>query len=264
MNLDDLQSVRDTERRKDSLQHLEASFYGDVAQYIEGLREERSTVAEASSDPFADPEVRRLTDEIETAEGTVEAIYERRVGKLVKLASFAAADMPADEEGLTREERQLFEDLVDQIKENRRHVLSVLAGEADGGDAEAVSDGPEVGSEPAEPTPEPADAASKPASTDPDVSAADLMGGAEPTPTEGDPERSSGRADGSRAGATGEREGEATGSDTERRTVRITEDIGEIVGFDARTYTLAADDVVTLPVENAEPLVEREAAEPLD
>ncbi len=259
MNLDDLQSVRDTERRKDSLQHLEASFYGDVARYIEGLREERSTVAGSSSDPFADPEVRRLTDEIETAEGTVEAIYERRVGKLVKLASFSAADMPADEEGLTNEERELFEDLVTRIKENRAHVLSVLAGEADGSTAEASE-----ASEPAGPTPEPTDSerASEsrrpqpgPETPAPDVSAADLMGGADPTPTDDEPDPNSE----SPAGARAERS-----PGTERRTVRITEDVGEIVGFDTRTYTLAADDVVTLPVENAEPLVEREAAEPLE
>jgi DNA replication factor GINS len=257
VNLDDLQSVRDTERRKDSLQHLEASFYGDVADYITGLREERSTVADASSDPFADPEVRRLTDEIETAEGTVEAIYERRVGKLVKLASFAAADMPADEEGLTHEERDLFEELVSRIKENRRHVLSVLAGEAG-------PTGGETGrTEPTEPTPEPTEAdrpsrtqRPEPETPDPDVSAADLMGGAEPTPTDDDPEPP---VDDPPAEETAGRS-----PDTERRTVRITEDVGEIVGFDARTYTLAADDVVTLPVENAEPLVEREAAEPLD
>ncbi len=262
MNLDDLQSVRDTERRKDSLQHLEASFYRDVARYIEALREERSTVAETSSDPFADPEVRRLTDEIETAEGTVEAIYERRVGKLVKLASFAAADMPADEEGLTREERALFEDLVSRIKENRRHVLSVLAGE--GSEVDDGSDEGEAGFDPADRTGMRAENASEPAATDPDVSAADLMGGAEPTPPGDDAEPSLGTRETPRDDGSGNGEASDRAPETERRTVRITEDVGEIVGFDSRTYTLAADDVVTLPVENAEPLVEREAAEPLD
>jgi DNA replication factor GINS len=40
--------------------------------------------------------------------------------------------------------------------------------------------------------------------------------------------------------------------------------VGEILGVDERAYDLASEDVVTLPAANAEPLVERDAAEPLD
>jgi len=50
----------------------------------------------------------------------------------------------------------------------------------------------------------------------------------------------------------------------ERTTVRITSDIGEVFGIDERSYNLSSDDVVTLPAENAGPLVERDAAERLD
>jgi DNA replication factor GINS len=136
MDLDELRSVRRTERQKDSLQHLRDSFYEDVAAYIEARKAERKRAAAAADDPFGDPDVGQLTDEISTAEDVVEAIYERRVGKVVKLASFAAADMSADKSGLTAEERALFEDLVDRIKQNRRTVLDTLAGE--GGDAAAT------------------------------------------------------------------------------------------------------------------------------
>jgi DNA replication factor GINS len=135
MDLDELRSVRRTERQKDSLQHLRDSFYEDVAAYIEGRKAERRRTAEAADDPYGNPEVRRLTDEIETAEDVVEAIYERRVGKVVKLASFAAADMSADKSGLTAEERDLFDDLVERIKRNRRTILDTLAGEDDATDA---------------------------------------------------------------------------------------------------------------------------------
>jgi len=139
MDLDELRSVRRTERQKDSLQHLRDSFYEDVAAYIEARKAERRRAAEAADDPFGDPEVGRLTDEISTAEDVVEAIYERRVGKVVKLASFAAADMSADKSGLTAEERALFDDLVDRIKGNRRTVLDTLAGEdGDGSDADVT------------------------------------------------------------------------------------------------------------------------------
>ena len=129
MNLEELQSVQSRERQASQLQHLRASFYEDVGEYIGGLRAERNEVAAASDNPFDDPEVERLSDEIQTAEGTVESIYERRVGKVVKLASIAAAGMSHQEDGLTTEEEQLFERLVDAIEHNRECVLSVLDGE---------------------------------------------------------------------------------------------------------------------------------------
>ncbi|ERJ05083.1 hypothetical protein HLRTI_002960, partial [Halorhabdus tiamatea SARL4B] len=53
------------------------------------------------------------------------------------------------------------------------------------------------------------------------------------------------------------------GDDVERTTVRITSDVGEILGVDDRTYDLVAEDVVTLPATNAEPLLERGVAESL-
>jgi len=136
MDLDELRSVRRTERQKDSLQHLRDSFYEDVAAYIAERKAERERTADRVDDPYGHPDVRRLTDEIGTAEDVVEAVYERRVGKVVKLASFAAADMSADKSGLTAEERALFDDLVDRIKHNRRTVLDTLAGE-DGGATDA-------------------------------------------------------------------------------------------------------------------------------
>jgi len=48
-----------------------------------------------------------------------------------------------------------------------------------------------------------------------------------------------------------------------RTTVRITADVGEIVGADDRDYDLGTEDVVTLPEPNADVLVEKDAAERL-
>lgn len=266
MNLDELQSIRDAERQTDSIQELRESFYADVAEYIAGLREERDRAAAEADDPFANPEVRRLSDEISTAENTVEAIYERRVGKLVKLASFAAADMPADDSGLTAEERPLFTDLVERIEENRAHVLDVVAGEveAHAGDADAHEAGPDPTAESEE---------------GPAVGAADLMGEGEtdeePAPPE---EREESTApspagiesgnetevDGPTAAAEPASGGDSLPDDPDRTTVRITREVGEIVGVDDREYDLSAEDVVTLPEANAAPLVQRDAAERLE
>ncbi|ELY56935.1 DNA replication complex subunit Gins51 [Natronococcus jeotgali] len=316
MNLDELRSVQSKERQKDSLQNLRPSFYQEVGEYIAELEAERDRAAERADDPFSSPEVSRLTDEIETAKDVVEAIYERRMGKLVKQASLAAAGMAADDDGLTAEEADLFEDLVDRIDANKTRVLDVLEGlEAESGDAsepEAVDESdsatpddapPATPMEP-DPTANVADR-SENADVDPttiepdddprasdasDVTAADVMGGsgppvdedapkpdAEPTsPADGpeddteppgesvDPE-----FDEDTAGDSLEDSEPAAGSssesdDVERVTVRMTRDVGSILGVDDREYTLSTDDVVTLPEQNASPLLERDAAERLD
>ncbi|WP_114575637.1 hypothetical protein [Saliphagus sp. LR7] len=333
MNLDELRSVQSKERQKDSLQNLRPSFYREVGEYISELKAERERAAEAASDPFSSPEVGRLTDEIETAKDVVEAIYERRMGKLVKQASLAAAGMPADDEGLTEEEAELFSDLIDRIRANKGRVLDVLEW------SEEAADGTDVEGESREPTPDDpgADAAgAEPAepSDSEGVSVADAMGGdleerspasdaggddptpeletgsasgaeggldpdeiidefdAEPgsgrdsppaeagtdsshgpgsaTPDSGgaepDDEPDTGRPEGGRDRSTdGGGTAPASGSeDVDRVTVRITRDVGSILGVDDREYSLADDDVVTLPERNATPLLERDAAEPLE
>ncbi len=344
MNLDELQSVQSRERQTDSLQQLRESFYEEAGRFIAQLREERERAAEAADDPFDAPEVRRLTDDIKTAERTVEAIYERRIGKLVKQASLEAAGMAADASGLTTEEMDVFERLVDTIEANRAHVLDeVVAGdptETDDRSEEGAATAPEDDSSPVDsvegdpsrkagrppetptrphesggtPTETPNSAQASGADPDPradateSVSAADVMGGnvpadtseaegnADSAPSEVPPEAgadptgqardSEGRqvppdtpepdVDAARAptaapetpddGRTPDASGEQDGRDetVERTTVRITQDVGEILGIDERSYDLASEDVVTLPSANAEPLLQRNAAERLD
>ncbi|KTG08673.1 hypothetical protein AUR64_18580 [Haloprofundus marisrubri] len=315
MKLDELRTVQSKERRKDSLQQLRDSFYADVADYIADLKAERKRVADAANDPFSSPEVGRLTDEIETAEEVVEAVYERRVGKVVKLASFAAADMPVDEDGFTNEERALFEDLVARIDRNKSTVLDILSGRrapersdeksgtADAGPAatdpspvadatpDVVSEARESPSNSVEPSKQAGSGPTDPSSGTNDGVLADAMGGesadeaagasdsgASPSPTadtESQPippdtpdpdagsdspsdEPASTSADGDASADTG------TTVDVERTTVRITQDVGSIFGVDEREYELAAEDVVTLPTTNAEPLLARDAAERLE
>lgn len=334
MNLEDLQSARNRERRTDSLQSLPDSFYDDAAAFVSELRARRDEVAAATEDPFDSPEVRRLTNSIKTAENTVEAIYERRVGKVVKLASLDAAGMTADDDGLTSEERELFGALTDAIEHNRRRVIDGLAatdGESQADDTSGTADEPNDIEAPVEPTTgtddpdttgtasstdvskttasstttaESATDGTNPADTPtpPDgneaadaVSAADVMGApagtagsSSPSASETEPDRDvtesasgdttrpEGTADGT-ATATATNGEDPTSADhrndgrtgpevgtPERETVRITRDVGEIVGIDERVYDLASEDVVTLPAANAGPLIDRDAAERLD
>jgi DNA replication factor GINS len=288
MNVEELRSVQRTERQKDSLQHLRDSFYRDVADYIAERKEKRERVAAAADDPYSSPDVKRITDEIETAEEVVESIYERRIGKIVKRATFAAAGMATEDEGLTAEERDLFDDLVARIESNRETVLDTLAGEVvDDDPADAAADG--RADEPApgrvdpdpdlEASPDSGEASDVPdEAPDPDDLLAEAMGGEasdgadapappeSPTTDGGDPVAPAATP------ATGEPGPEADAdpstpaaeSDTDRTTLRITRDVGEIFGVDEREYDLASEDVVTLPTPNAEPLLERDAAERLD
>ncbi len=255
MNLDELQSVRDRERQTDSLQQLRETFYADAGEFIRDLRARREQAAERADDPFDAPEVDRLNNEIEAAEETVEAIYEKRLGKLVKAASLAAAGMTAQTEGMTAEEQQLFETLVADIESNRQYVLDVLAGE----ETEAESAGTE--STATTESPEATDTRARqdsPASAGADegagesVDAAEVMGGSASA-------RDTSPADGT------EDVPEETGAEADdRETVRITADVDAFLGVDEREYDLSEDDVVQLPAQNAGPLVERDAAERLE
>jgi DNA replication factor GINS len=369
VNLDELRTVQMKERKKDSLQHLRDSFYADVATYIEDLKAQRSRAAEQADDPFSSPEVGRLSDEIETAEEVAEAVYERRVGKVVKLASFAAADMPVDQEGMTTEERRLFDDLVARIEQNKTTVLDTLAGKhvetTDEASATSEAAPAAAGGTPTPSEPSPADSATAGRAENPATTAdtdgrattdrespesgsgggegggmlADAMGGDDTGATDTSAEEphapsesgdgTGGRpippdepptdgaasdggtvtadAGGSPAGGSGgspagdsggspanaggdapagsapagdgpagdapaaDAESVSTGAgdtgsadDTDRTTVRITRDVGAIFGVDEREYELSTEDVVTLPSANADPLLERDAAERID
>ncbi|WP_227353975.1 DNA replication complex subunit Gins51 [Haladaptatus salinisoli] len=272
MNLDELRSVQSKERSKDSLQHLRESFYADVGEYIRDLREERERAAERADDPFDSAEVNRLTDEIQTAEEVVEAVYERRVGKVVKRASLAAAGIPADEEGLTSEEQTLFADLVGRIETNKSTVLDVLAGEVSATDSDAA----EPTATDSEPASDAAGSVDRPAdrSADrPTDEAAAVAGDTEPSDARA-PESSEPPEPTAGEEPDAAPEAESTADETaaatepalsdERTMVRITRDVGSILGVDEREYELTSEDVVTLPAENAAPLIERDAAEKLE
>jgi DNA replication factor GINS len=205
MQLDELQSVRDRERQTDKLQQLRASFYADAGEFIQQLRTERDRAAERADDPFDAPEVNRLTDEINTAEQTVEAIYEKRVGKIVKAASFAAADLPAEADGMTAEEQDLFDQLVGDIKDNREHVLDVLAGEGPQTSEQSQSvsstarqtESPTPTANPAKTQPQDAGTAGEPTETPTQPPATESAGqnAAEATPGGGQPDASAGQSE---------------------------------------------------------------------
>jgi DNA replication factor GINS len=178
---------------------------------------------------------------------------------VVKHASFAAADMPHEREGLTEEERALFDDLVARIRQNRGRVLDTLAGEG------SPADAGERESPPSAERDDPArSSGTAPGRDDPAGMLAEAMGaGDDGARTDGAPsavEANEGPGAGDEPEST---DGAPAADPDERTTVRITADVGEIYGVDDRDYDLAAEDVVDLPADNAAPLIEKEAAERL-
>ena len=135
MDLEDLRAAQADERRSEKLQELPDSFYEDAAGYIESLREER----DACEDPYSD-EAQRLNDELSSARQVAEAIYERRVGKVVKMASLSANGHTATEDRMTLEEREMYESIVNEIRAGQERVEGLLEGALKEGDTEPSED----------------------------------------------------------------------------------------------------------------------------
>lgn len=229
MELSEIQAAKSKERQKSDLQHLVDGFYEDAGEFVWSLREEREELSDSVDDPFSNTDIQELTDTISVARESITAIHERRMGKIVKRASLAAAGMPANEDGLTAEEKDLFDNLVDQLENSREDILANL-------DAAPPAQ-PDVGDkeeDQADPTPSPEDSS--------ESSSSDESDGQEPESV-GD---------------------EAVDDGVPRQCVQVLTDVGEIFGVDEREYDLQEDDVVTLPEANAEALVGKDAAMILD
>ena len=229
MELSEIQAAKSKERQKSDLQHLADGFYEDAGEFVRSLREEREELSDSVDDPFSNTDIQELTDTISVARESITAIHERRMGKIVKRASLAAAGMPANEDGLTAEEKDLFDNLVDQLENSREDILANL-------DAAPPAQ-PDVGDkeeDQADPTPSPEDSS--------ESSSSDESDGQEPE-------------------SVGDK---AVDDGVPWQCVQVLTDVGEIFGVDEREYDLQEDDVVTLPEANAEALVGKDAAMILD
>lgn len=324
MNLEELRTVQADERESDGIQPLPDSFYRDVTAYLEEIREERAELLQDTQDLYGSEEVRQLTHEIETAQEVAEAIYDRRLAKIVKHASLAAAGMTTEETGLTEEEKALYNDLVSRIEDQRELMLDRFAGRAndtqvsDTGttsdqllrstpDREPDSALDELDTELEQEDSEPTSNDRERPNDEEDFDASDTMG-SESTPSMGGSQETGSVNDSNdesvpdssehaHASHTEDEalEGSSSGDSDEHTTnsedsslntsdasiekeaemlreefdgeyipIRITQDIGEIMGVDERVYHLAAGDVMMLPSENANPLIERDAAERIE
>ncbi|MGZ4940132.1 MAG: hypothetical protein ACXVIF_05940 [Halobacteriota archaeon] len=108
MNLDDLKVIRSDERRSRRLTTLKGTFYADLKDYLEGLAR--------SND-------RQKMDEYENALRVAEAIYDKRVAKITKLAALAAKGHE-EHAPLTDEEMRLFDMIFNAFTRYKEDMLA--------------------------------------------------------------------------------------------------------------------------------------------
>ena len=109
MNLDDLKVIRSNERSSRKLTQLKPDFYLDVKAYLNSLR--------ASKD-------QKKKDELDNALNVIGAIYDKRVAKIIRLASLNpkghAEDVP-----LTDEELKIYNGIYQIFTQYRDLMLGV-------------------------------------------------------------------------------------------------------------------------------------------
>jgi DNA replication factor GINS len=240
MNLDDLKVIRSNERSSRKLTQLKPDFYLDVKAYLNSLR--------ASKD-------QKKKDELDNALNVIGAIYDKRVAKIIRLASLNpkghAEDVP-----LTEEELKIYNGIYQIFTKcrdimlgleksgviNDRDVNSLTKDRKASDKIERVSD-----------SVPPEDTAIN--SEDEHAVRARITAASE------------NGEDFTRSAPT---ERESEGDDTRTLIqesgnikyiiVRILADIPTFVGLDGRNYKLSKEDVVVLPEGNAKTLCNRNLA----
>ena len=211
MNLEDLREIQIEERTRSDLQPLLDSFYVDVSKYLQDLRVERENSLEGSMDAVDAKTVRRIEDEIKTVGEVVEAIYDRRVGKILKGASLTAAGLGKRDGSLAGVEVELFRNLVELLQKNRIEILERTSSEK-GDKAQREIETNQIN---------------------------------EDAPLQENVDQK------------GEKE-------TSNITIKVVQEVGEIYGVDGNTYDLREGRIISLPKENAQPLIKAKVVQITD
>tara|TARA_B100000809_G_C15082582_1_gene510185 strand:+ start:592 stop:1236 length:645 start_codon:yes stop_codon:yes gene_type:complete len=211
MNLEDLREIQIEERTRSDLQPLLDSFYTDVSKYIQDLRVERENILEGSVDAVDAKTVRRIEDEIKTVGEVIEAIYDRRVGKILKGASLTAAGLGKRDGSLAGVEVELFRNLVELLQKNRIKILEQISSEK-GDKPQREIETNQINEE---------------------------------VPLQENIDQK------------GEEE-------TSNITIKVMQEVGEVYGVDGNTYDLREGKIISLPKENAQPLIKAKVVQVTD
>ena len=115
MDKEKLWNILYEEKSTGSLQELPRDFCEDVKDYIESLEEEKKEADARWSE--------QVEDEIRSAKGKVEDIINRRIGKIVKLASSGMKTTP---KGMLAEEERIFEGVKRHVDEGKERIFALM------------------------------------------------------------------------------------------------------------------------------------------
>ncbi len=224
MDFEELRNILKQEQ-KQKLAKLEPDFYENVRTYLDGLREEQKTASGR--------EAQFLADELETASDRLQRIFKLRIGKIVNLASLSImgeiGGIRHDIDMMTPIERDIYDSVLGAVRQGWNAVEQVIAGELVAPVTPVTSVAQVRNVESAPPLPE-----EKAAEHDEDA------GGLEGVETVN------------------------IGAPEGYTIVRVLKNIPTFVGTDSHHYTLAKNDVVTLPDLHAKVLCKRRAVLPVE
>lgn len=115
VDLGQLHDLLEKERRMDELTQLDDDFYVKTARYIRDLEKE----IEKKSD---ENKINMLKDEKKSATVFIKKIFDRRTGKLLRLASLNVKGLDVEEDNMTSEEKDIFNNLTTELKKGRKEV----------------------------------------------------------------------------------------------------------------------------------------------
>ena len=240
MNLNDLKVIRSNERSSRKLTQLKPDFYLDVNAYLNSLRMSKD---------------QKKQDELDNALKVIEAVYDKRVAKIIKLASLKAKGH-AEDVPLTEEELKIYDGIYQIFTKCKDRMLGL--------EKSGVKNNRVVNS------------STKDRKSRDEIERVNDVVPSEDTPINAGDEHevltgitaASENDEGFTSSAPTERESE--GDDTRTLIqesgnikyviVRILADIPTFVGLDGRNYKLSKEDVVVLPEGNAKTLCNRNLA----
>jgi len=112
------------EKVKEELQKLDNNFLRDTLNY---LKEKRATLESQQKkvNIFASTETKKTRKQLENAEKMLKELYEKRENKILKLALFSSrADEDPDHSNMLEEEKQLLNEIKDNLNRYRKGILS--------------------------------------------------------------------------------------------------------------------------------------------
>ncbi len=227
MDFEELRNILNREQ-KSKLTKLDSDFYESVRAYLDGLHEEQKTASGR--------EVQFLADEIDAANDRLQRIFKFRVGKIVNLASLNLMEEIDGTrnyiDAMTPIERDIYQSVLDSMRRGWSAIDEMLT-------RELRPPAPVLGTQPV-----------KEAVLD------------EVTAPAVENVRSASESDEVRVEPV--KPVESVHRELSGYTVvRVLKDLPTFVGADSNHYTLAKNDVLTLPDLNASVLCKRRAVLPI-